>query len=189
MTKRRKQGEGTLRLRKDGRWEGRIVVGYDDKGLPITKNVTTKTKTECTAKLQSLKEQYERSTEKINSEMLFGEWIDFWYRTYCKHTIRVTTQEEYKSQIYNHIIYSHITDTMQRQAAAKIDRQIGGRQELPLAEAEIPRGEERGKGRCQPTRFRTVQAKGTQIRHRLRDNDKQSPIRRQVHTDQCLWET
>lgn len=151
-------------MRKDGRWEGRIVVGYDDKGLPITKNVTAKTKTECTAKLQALKEQYERSTEKINSEMLFGEWIDFWYRTYCKHTIRVTTQEEYKSQIYNHIIYSHITDTMQRQAAAKIDRQIGGRQELPLAEAEIPRGEERGKGRCQPTRFRTVQAKGTQIR-------------------------
>ncbi len=36
MAKRRKQGEGTLRLRKDGRWEGRIVIGYDDKGLPIT---------------------------------------------------------------------------------------------------------------------------------------------------------
>ncbi len=32
-------------------------------------------------------------------------------------------------------IYSHITDTMQRQAAAKIDRQIGG------TEAEIPRAE------------------------------------------------
>ena len=34
-------------------------------------------------------------------------------------------------------IYSHITDTMQQQAAAKIDRQIGG------TEAEIPRAEER----------------------------------------------
>lgn len=32
-------------------------------------------------------------------------------------------------------IYSHVTDTMQRQAAAKIDRQIGG------TEAEIPRAE------------------------------------------------
>ena len=38
--KKRKSGDGTLRLRKDGRWEGRIVVGYDDKGLPVTKTVT-----------------------------------------------------------------------------------------------------------------------------------------------------
>ena len=104
MAKRRKQGEGTLRLRKDGRWEGRIVVGYDDKGLPITKNVTAKTKTECATKLETLKEQCGKPTEKINSEILFGEWIDFWYQTYCKHTIRVTTQVEYENRIYKHII-------------------------------------------------------------------------------------
>ena len=104
MAKRRKQGEGTLRLRKDGRWEGRIVVGYDDKGLPITKNVTAKTKTECAEKLEALKEQYGKPTEKINSEMPFGEWIDFWYQNYCKHTIRLTTQLEYESRIYKHII-------------------------------------------------------------------------------------
>ena len=40
MSKRRKQGEGTLRKRADGRWEARIVIGYDEKGNPITKNVT-----------------------------------------------------------------------------------------------------------------------------------------------------
>ena len=104
MAKRRKQGEGTLRLRKDGRWEGRVVVGYDDKGLPVTKNVTAKTKTECTEKLEALKEKYGNLTEKINSEMPFGEWIDFWYQTYCKHTVRLTTQGGYENRIYNHII-------------------------------------------------------------------------------------
>ena len=104
MARKRKQGEGTLRLRKDGRWEGRIVIGYDEKGLPITKNVTAKTKTECAEKLEALKEKYGKPTEKINSEMSFGEWIDFWYQTYCKHTIRLTTQLEYESRIYKHII-------------------------------------------------------------------------------------
>ena len=103
MGKRRKQGEGTLRLRKDGRWEGRIVVGYDDKGLPITKNVTAKTKTECATTLEILKEQHGKPTEIMNSEMLFGEWIDFWYQTYCRHTIRITTQLEYENRIYKHI--------------------------------------------------------------------------------------
>ena len=52
MGRKRKSGEGTIRLRKDGRWEGRVVVGYDDKGLPKTKNVLAKTKTECVAKLE-----------------------------------------------------------------------------------------------------------------------------------------
>ena len=51
MAKRRKHGDGSVRLRKDGRWEGRIVIGYDEKGLPKTKNVLAKTKTECVAKL------------------------------------------------------------------------------------------------------------------------------------------
>ena len=104
MAKRRKQGEGTLRLRKDGRWEGRVVVGYNDNGLPVTKNVTAKTKSECVVKLKILKEQCDKPIEKINSEMSFGEWIDFWYQTYCKHTIRITTQLEYENRIYKHII-------------------------------------------------------------------------------------
>lgn len=104
MAKRRKQGEGTLRLRKDGRWEGRIVIGYDDKGFPKTKNVTAKTKTECAEKLETLKAKYGKPTEKINSDMPFGEWIDFWYQTYCKHTLRITTKGNYENRIYNHII-------------------------------------------------------------------------------------
>lgn len=44
MAKKRKAGDGTLRLRKDGRWEGRYVIGYDENGLPKTKNVLAKPK-------------------------------------------------------------------------------------------------------------------------------------------------
>lgn len=56
MAKRRKRGDGSIHLRKDGRWEGRIVVGRDAKGLPVTKNVLAKTKAECVAKLEKLRE-------------------------------------------------------------------------------------------------------------------------------------
>ena len=65
IAKKRKNGEGTLRLRKDGRWEGRIVIDYREDGRPITKNVTAKTKTECSTKLEALKEQYGRSSDRI----------------------------------------------------------------------------------------------------------------------------
>ena len=56
MAKRRNRGDGSLHLRKDGRWEGRYVVGRDEKGFPITKNVLAKTKAECAAKLEQLRE-------------------------------------------------------------------------------------------------------------------------------------
>ena len=55
MAKRkRKSGTGTVRLRKDGRWEGRIVVGYNEKGNPKTKNVLAPTKEKCIEKLNTL---------------------------------------------------------------------------------------------------------------------------------------
>ena len=42
MAKRRTRGDGSLHLRKDGRWEGRYTAGYDANGKAITKNVGVK---------------------------------------------------------------------------------------------------------------------------------------------------
>ena len=103
---KRKQGEGMLRLRKDGRWEGRMVVGYDENGLPITKNVTAKTKFECEEKLKVLKEMLGRSVERAKPDMPFGEWIDFWYQNFSKPALRETTKVGYENCIYHHIIPS-----------------------------------------------------------------------------------
>ena len=44
MANRRKRSNGGVSLRKDGRWEGRMVIGYDDNDFPVTKNVLAKTK-------------------------------------------------------------------------------------------------------------------------------------------------
>lgn len=105
MSKRRKQGEGTLRKRADGRWEARVVIGYDEKGNPITKNVTAMEKGRCLEKLEQLKEQCGvQLTGKVKTEMAFGDWLDFWYQQYAKQTLRPTTQSGYENMIYNHII-------------------------------------------------------------------------------------
>ena len=105
MAKRkRKSGEGTVRLRKDGRWEGRVVVGYDEKGMPKTKNVTAKTKTECLEKLEKLKAELGASVRKCTPTMPFGEWMDFWFQTYCKNSLKEYTQVTYAERIYKQII-------------------------------------------------------------------------------------
>ena len=110
MARKRKSGTGTIRQRKDGRWEGRAVVGYDDKGLPKTKNVLAKTKHECQEKLTKLMETVgSTKSEKICADMPFGEWMDFWYQTYIKSGLRPATQNTYES-ICTCMCYHYTTD-------------------------------------------------------------------------------
>ena len=105
MAKRRRRGDGSLHLRKDGRWEGRYVVGRDEKGFPITKNVLAKTRPECAAKLEQLRKSLEvPAPEPPKPGISLGDWLDHWYQTYKKASLRPNTQMSYERRIYQHII-------------------------------------------------------------------------------------
>ena len=105
MAKRRKRGDGSIHLRKDGRWEGRYVVGRNEKGLPITKNVLAKTQAECAKKLAQLREQLEApAPEQPKASVRLGDWLSHWYQDYKKPNLRPNTQMSYERRIYQHII-------------------------------------------------------------------------------------
>ena len=50
MAKRRPSGDGMVRKREDGRWEGRIVVGHKKNGTPIFQHAYAHTQKELTEK-------------------------------------------------------------------------------------------------------------------------------------------
>ena len=105
MARKRKNGDGMLRLRSDGRWEARLVIGYTEKGKAITKNVTAKDKDDCIKKFEELKEKYEASKKgEVSPHMCFGDWLIFWYENYSKPRLRVGTRQKYENMIYKHII-------------------------------------------------------------------------------------
>ena len=63
MAKRRANGEGSIRKRSDGRWEGRYTAGHDpETGKAIYKNVLGKTQAEVKDKL---KKAIEETAEQI----------------------------------------------------------------------------------------------------------------------------
>ena len=64
---RRTKGEGTLRKRKDGRWEGWFNIGKDENGKTKRKSVTAKTKSECQEKLNKAKEEYLKEQSVLSS--------------------------------------------------------------------------------------------------------------------------
>ena len=58
MGKKRANGEGNIRKRKDGRWEGRYTAGHDpETGKAIYKNVLGRTQAEAKTKLKAAIEE------------------------------------------------------------------------------------------------------------------------------------
>ena len=52
MSKRRPSGDGMVRKKDDGRWEGRIVIGHKENGDSIFRYIYAPTQKELTAKLR-----------------------------------------------------------------------------------------------------------------------------------------
>ena len=69
MTKRRPNGDGMIRKRADGRWEGRIVVGHKSDGKRISKNVYAKTREECEAELAKMIEEKKKEIAAEKKKM------------------------------------------------------------------------------------------------------------------------
>ncbi len=105
MAKKRANGEGNIRKRKDGRWEGRYTAGTDpETGKPIAKSVLAKTQRECKEKLQKAMEELEKIDVTKRRDYTVGEWVQLWYENYAKplsaHPRRHTT----KNYIDQHIV-------------------------------------------------------------------------------------
>ena len=104
MAKRRANGEGSIRKRKDGRWEGRCTVGYDADGKRIIKNVLGKTQAECKSKLNELIQASQELDMVRSDDLTVADWVTQWYDLYAKPNIRPSTQEFYWNHIRFHII-------------------------------------------------------------------------------------
>ena len=103
MTKRA-AGEGNIRKRTDGRWEGRYIAGHDSAGKPIRKNVLGKTQAEVKEKLRKALDECQRIDFSRAEDFTVETWLRLWYETYSKPNIREATQERYWNHIRFHII-------------------------------------------------------------------------------------
>ena len=105
MPKRRANGEGNIRKRKDGRWEGRYTAGYDpESGKRIIKNVLGKTQTEVKEKLKTAISESQRLDVSKAGTYTVSSWMKTWYEVYAEPRIRPNTKAYYTNYIENHII-------------------------------------------------------------------------------------
>lgn len=77
------QGSGTIRQRKDGRWEARYVVGHDPgTGKLIRRSVYGATQKEVRQKLTSIVAALDDGTYQAPNKITVGEWLDIWIKEY-----------------------------------------------------------------------------------------------------------
>lgn len=105
MAKKRANGEGNIRKRSDGCWEGRYTAGYHpETGKRIIKNVLGKTQAECKAKLKKAIEESQSLDVGRADEYTVAAWLRTWFELYAKPHIRPSTMNYYHRNIEQHII-------------------------------------------------------------------------------------
>ena len=104
MAKKRANGEGSIRKRKDGRWEGRYTAGHDpETGKAIYKNVLGRSQAEVKEKLkQAIGEAQALDINKAGKYTV-GDWMEVWFQDYAKIKVRPSSHQTYQGYIHNHI--------------------------------------------------------------------------------------
>ena len=103
MAKRRPAGDGMVRKREDGRWEGRIVIGHRETGEPLFRHVYAKTQKALLDKLHQNIECYRDVELTEDSRMTLGQWLDRWLTEYKAGTVRPGTLKSYHCYIEYYI--------------------------------------------------------------------------------------
>ena len=104
MAKRRANGEGSIRKRSDGRWEGRYTAGRNpETGKPVYKNVLGKTQAEVKAKLKAAIESSADIDVMKAEQYTTGQWMDVWFENCAKIKVRPSSHQTYRGYIDNHI--------------------------------------------------------------------------------------
>ena len=113
MAKRRANGEGNIRKRSDGRWEGRFTAGYDpESGKRIIKNVLGRTQAEVKEKLKVAIAEGQRLDISKTGNYTVASWVRTWYEVYAEPRIRPNTREYYTNYMARKTLRSRSARTM-----------------------------------------------------------------------------
>lgn len=96
-------GDGSLKMRKDGRWEYRVVVGMDGDMKPIRKSFYSKDKSGAGAK-KLYREWLADQSAPIERVKTVKQWAEYWLATYKKDQVAYKSYRNYCLYVNKHII-------------------------------------------------------------------------------------
>ncbi len=99
---RRGNNEGSIRQRKDGTWEARLTIGYNDEGKAIRKSFYGKEREDVARQLTKELNNLNMGTYFEPSKVTLEEWLEAWLEGRRAH-IAENTWSAYETMIRVHI--------------------------------------------------------------------------------------
>ena len=97
-------GSGSIRQRRDGRWEARVTVGKDTAtGKPVRRSIYGATQAEVRAALTKVLRELDTGTYQKPEKMTVSAWMDDWMETFARNSIKPLTAHCYQIAIRTHI--------------------------------------------------------------------------------------
>lgn len=104
MAKKRGNGEGSIRQTKEGYWEARIMIGYNEKGKPKYKVFSSKTRNEVSKKLSDYIAGKKALTAEVVSQDTVAQWLNKWLNSYVAQNVKTSTRASYEGIVKNQLI-------------------------------------------------------------------------------------
>jgi integrase len=115
VTTRRGHGEGGIRQRPDGRWEGSIDLGWIN-GKRRRKFVYARTRQEVVAKLRTRRNELDSGQPFVDERQTVERWLNHWLDNVLPGTVKPTTAAN-----YGNLARTHLIPALGKHRLAKLD--------------------------------------------------------------------
>jgi integrase len=101
---KRGNNEGSIYKRKDGRWEAKSTIAYDENGKPVRKSTYHKTRKEAQDALREAQTRLANNFAQLDNSTTLRAWSEIWLKSKAS-TLKSSTYENY-SHMLKHILPS-----------------------------------------------------------------------------------
>lgn len=101
---RREYGSGSISQRKDGKWTGRIIIGFNENGKPKVKAVYGSTENEVKRKLKAYKAELEKNDYVNIQRNTVGNYMTDWLTKKKRNELKDTSYDRLEVTVNNQII-------------------------------------------------------------------------------------
>lgn len=99
------QNAGSIRQRKNGKWEARVTIGTDPgTGKPIRRSIYGDTQAAVRKEMTAILRELDKGTYQAPEKVTVAQWMDEWLSTFCANKVKPLTLQSYQGIIKNHII-------------------------------------------------------------------------------------
>ena len=99
---KRGNNEGSIYKRKDGRWEAKVTVSYNENGKPIRKSTYHKTRKEAQDALREAQTRLANNFAQLDNSTTLKDWSEIWLKS-KQSTLKASTYENY-TYMLKHIL-------------------------------------------------------------------------------------